>query len=93
MVHVASIWIYMSMYSLRSAYPLALNLELGAYHMLEAMKPNNLPLIDFMEGCSLLYAFECMNKCHAPLPKIRRNGVAARVGDVYTRGEYPTYTR
>ena len=55
------------MYSLCSAYPLALNLELGAYHMLEAMKPNNLPLIDFMEECSLLYAFECMNK-HGSLP-------------------------
>jgi len=31
--------------------------------------------------------------CHAPLPKIRGNGVATRVGDVYTRGKYPTYTR
>ena len=31
--------------------------------------------------------------CHAPLPKIRGNGVATRVGDVYTRGKYPTYIR
>jgi len=30
---------------------------------------------------------------HAPLPKIRENGVATRVGDVYTRGKYPTHTR
>ena len=28
-----------------------------------------------------------------PLPKLRGNGVATRVSDVYTRGEYPTYTR
>jgi len=31
--------------------------------------------------------------CHAPLPKIRGNGVATRVGDVYTRGKYLTHTR
>ena len=31
--------------------------------------------------------------CHAPLPKIRGNGVATRVGDVYTQEKYPTYTR
>ena len=31
--------------------------------------------------------------CHAPLPKIRENRIAMRVGDVYTRGKYPTYTR
>jgi len=31
--------------------------------------------------------------CHAPLPKIQRNRVVKRVGDVYTWGEYPTYTR
>ena len=31
--------------------------------------------------------------CHAPLPKIRGNGVATRVDDIYTRGKYPTYTR
>ena len=31
--------------------------------------------------------------CHAPLPKIRENGVAMRVGDVYTRGKYPTHIR
>ena len=30
--------------------------------------------------------------CHAPLPKICENGVATRVGDVYTREEYLTYT-
>ena len=30
--------------------------------------------------------------CHAPLAKIRRNKVAMRVGNVYTRGKYPTYT-
>ena len=30
--------------------------------------------------------------CHAPLPKKRENG-ATRVGDVYTRGKYPTHTR
>jgi len=29
--------------------------------------------------------------CHALLPKMRENGVATRVGDVYTREEYPTY--
>ena len=54
----------MSMYCLHSAYPLALNLELRAYHMLEfwPLKPNNLALIDFMQQCILLYAFECMNK-------------------------------
>ena len=31
--------------------------------------------------------------CHASLPKIRGNRVATRVGDVYARGIYPTYTR
>ena len=31
--------------------------------------------------------------CHAPLPKIRGNGVATRVGDVYMRGKCPTYIR
>ena len=31
--------------------------------------------------------------CHALLPKIHENGVAMRVGDTYTQGEYPTYTR
>jgi len=33
------------------------------------------------------------NMCHAPLPKICGNGVATRVGDVYTRGKYPIYIR
>ena len=28
-----------------------------------------------------------------PLPKIRGNGVATRVSDVYTQGKYPAYTR
>jgi len=31
--------------------------------------------------------------CHAPLPKIHGNEVATKVGDVYTRRKYPTYTR
>jgi len=31
--------------------------------------------------------------CHASLPKIRENGIATRVGDVHTRGEYSTYIR
>jgi len=31
--------------------------------------------------------------CHVPFLKIRENGVAMRVGDVYTQGEYPMYTR
>ena len=30
-----------------------------------------------------------LGKCHIPLPKIHKNGVAMRVSDVYTRGEYP----
>ena len=30
--------------------------------------------------------------CCASLPKIRENGVAMRVDDIYTRGEYLTYT-
>ena len=30
--------------------------------------------------------------CHTSLPKIRENGVATRVDDVYTQGEYPRYT-
>jgi len=30
--------------------------------------------------------------CHAPLPKMHENGVATRVGDVYTRGENSMYT-
>jgi len=32
-----------------------------------------------------------LSNCHTPVPKIRENGVATGVGDVYTRGEYPTY--
>jgi len=31
--------------------------------------------------------------CHALLPKIRENGVAMRVSDVYMRGKYPTHIR
>ena len=31
--------------------------------------------------------------CHAPLPKIRGNRVATKVGDVYAQGIYLTYTR
>ena len=31
--------------------------------------------------------------CHAPHPKIRGNRVATKVGDVYTRGKYPTHIR
>ena len=31
--------------------------------------------------------------CHAPLLKICENGVATRVDDIYTREEYPMYTR
>jgi len=31
--------------------------------------------------------------CHAPLLKIRGNGVATKVDDVYTREKYPTHTR
>ena len=30
---------------------------------------------------------------HAPLPKIRGNGVALRVSDTYTQEKYLTYTR
>ena len=37
--------------------------------------------------------FLSLISCHAPLPKIRGNGVAMRVGDVYTREKYPMYTR
>jgi len=31
--------------------------------------------------------------CHASLPKIHENGVATKVGDIYTRGKYLTHTR
>ena len=43
--------------------------------------------------CSPKHPHTAHNTCHAPLPKIRENGVATRVGDVYTRGKNPTYTR
>ena len=33
------------------------------------------------------------HECHALLPKIRGNGVATKVGDVYTREKYPTHIR
>ena len=33
------------------------------------------------------------SSCHAPLSKIRGNKIATRVGDVYTRGKYPTHIR
>jgi len=36
---------------------------------------------------------ESNSSCHTLLPKIRENGVATRVGDVYTRGKYLPYTR
>ena len=47
----------------------------------------------FFPFLSFFFQISGMMKCHAPLPKIRGNGVATRVGDVYTRGKYPTYTR
>ena len=45
----------------------------------------------FIFGCT--EARFCMPYCHAPLPKIRENGVATRVGNAYTQGEYLTHTR
>ena len=41
----------------------------------------------------MTHSLFCQWQCHAPLPKILGNRVATRVGDVYTRGKYPTYTR
>jgi len=46
------------------------------------------------KGYSHVYGLNYVDTfCHAPLPKIRGNGVATRVGDVYTREKYPTYIR
>ena len=38
-----------------------------------------------VDYCIILSLYFCLCICHAPLPKIQKNGVTTRVGDVYTR--------
>jgi len=43
----------------------------------------------YSDPCKMRSSSDSRKPCHAPLPKIRENGVTTRVGAVYTRGKYP----
>jgi len=66
--------------------------ESAGCFLCQAHMPQKFKFLFMQVGISLIHC-GFVEGCHAPLPKIRGNGVATRVGDVYTRGQYPTYTR
>ena len=59
----------------------------GCLYLYVIMGPRSIYIHLFL----IMYHF--LYYCHAPLPKIRGNGVGTRVGDTSTQGKYLTYTR